>query len=133
LHDVRRLSTGVFKPSAVGAYERGERQISLERFHLLAEIYKVSAAQLLAEVAVVSSATRVSPGSVVIHLDRLSGLEQGMLTPITEFVDGILTKRGDSATRRIVLRAADVDELASRLGRPKADLTSAFNSALEVN
>src|SRR5881296_2522548 len=50
LRDVRVRSGGRFKPSAVGAYERAERAVSLERFVSLARIYSVPADRLLARV-----------------------------------------------------------------------------------
>ena len=50
LRAVRTLSANRFKPSAVGAYERGERSISLERFCELCSLYGVSAGELLTAV-----------------------------------------------------------------------------------
>jgi len=130
LHDVRRLSAGLFKASALGAYERGERHISLERFTLLAEIYNTSAAHLMSEVA--DGAPRPATASIVVHLDRLDELEQPVRGPVAEFVDRILTKRGGAATETIVLRAADLDEMAFRIGRPANELAAVLDSSLEV-
>src|SRR6516162_535032 len=47
LHDVEARSTLEFKASVLGAYERGERAISVPRLLRLAEIYEVPADQLL--------------------------------------------------------------------------------------
>src|SRR6059058_6354500 len=47
LHDVEARSGMEFKASVLGAYERGERAISVPRLLRLAEIYQVPGDQLL--------------------------------------------------------------------------------------
>ncbi len=47
LGDVETRTDGEFKASVVGAYERGERAISVQRFVRLAESYAVPASELL--------------------------------------------------------------------------------------
>ncbi len=47
LHDVEARSQQEFKASVLGAYERGERAISVPRLLRLAEIYEVPGDQLL--------------------------------------------------------------------------------------
>lgn len=47
LGDVETQTAGEFKASVVGAYERGERAISVQRFASLAEIYGTAAGDLL--------------------------------------------------------------------------------------
>jgi transcriptional regulator with XRE-family HTH domain len=49
LRDVGIRSGGLFSPSAVAGYERGERAISLQRFSDLATFYGVAPEDLLAE------------------------------------------------------------------------------------
>jgi len=44
---VESNTNGEFKASVVGAYERGERAISVQRFVRLAEIYGIAASDLL--------------------------------------------------------------------------------------
>jgi transcriptional regulator with XRE-family HTH domain len=44
---VETNTTGEFKASVLGAYERGERAISVQRFVRLAEIYDIGAIDLL--------------------------------------------------------------------------------------
>lgn len=62
--EVEELTRGEFKASVVGAYERGERAISVQRFVRLAEVYQVDAGTLLPS----------SPNSeLVIDLDVLAG------------------------------------------------------------
>ena len=47
LERVVQLSGGRFSPSALGAWERGTRAITVERLALLAAIYRVPAAELV--------------------------------------------------------------------------------------
>ena len=47
LHDVEAQSDQEFKASVLGAYERGERAISVPRLHRLARVYQVPVDQLL--------------------------------------------------------------------------------------
>ena len=49
LRDVGIRSGGIFTPTAVAGYERGERAISLQRFCDLATFYGVAPEDLLAE------------------------------------------------------------------------------------
>lgn len=64
LGDVENHTEGEFKASVVGAYERGERAISVQRFASLAEIYGSAPADLLPV---------GSDPDLVIDLDALSG------------------------------------------------------------
>ena len=64
LGEVESFTEGEFKASVVGAYERGERAISVQRFARLAEIYQVDPANLLPASA--------DSTAVVIDLDRVS-------------------------------------------------------------
>ncbi|WP_419931796.1 helix-turn-helix domain-containing protein [Candidatus Poriferisodalis sp.] len=47
LSDVEALSGGEFKTSVLGAYERGERGVAVNRLLRLAELYGVAPAELL--------------------------------------------------------------------------------------
>lgn len=63
LGDVETNTDGEFKASVVGAYERGERAISVQRFSRLAEIYGTPASELL---------PAPTDPELVIDLDQLS-------------------------------------------------------------
>ena len=47
LHEVESRSAGELKASVLGAYERGERAVSITRLHRLAAFYRVPVGQLL--------------------------------------------------------------------------------------
>jgi transcriptional regulator with XRE-family HTH domain len=64
LSDVESITDGEFKASVVGAYERGERAISVQRLVRVAELYSMSPADLLPN-------TRAS-SAALIDLDRIS-------------------------------------------------------------
>ena len=63
LQDVEARSEAEFKASVLGAYERGERAVSVPRLHRLAEFYDVPVDQLLpaADVELVVEAVGVEP------------------------------------------------------------------------
>ncbi len=64
LGDVESHTDGEFKASVVGAYERGERAISVQRFVNLAEIYGTPPSDLL---------PAPSEPTLIIDLDALAG------------------------------------------------------------
>jgi transcriptional regulator with XRE-family HTH domain len=64
LGDVEGHTGGEFKASVVGAYERGERAISVQRFVSLSEVYGSSASDLL---------PAPSDPDLVIDLEALAG------------------------------------------------------------
>lgn len=51
LRQVTVRSGGRFKPSSIASYERGERQISLERLFALADVYGVAVERIVAAIA----------------------------------------------------------------------------------
>jgi len=71
LGEIEAQTDGEFKASVVGAYERGERAISVQRFVRLAQIYGVPANDLL---PISEPAT-----GLVIDLDALAGEDSGDL------------------------------------------------------
>src|SRR3981081_4456845 len=89
LHDVEVTSRDEFKASVLGAYERGERSISVPRLQRLARFYGVPVDQLLPRdtgpilslprrddsVTAPSSAGSLDEGKVTIDLGRLEALE----------------------------------------------------------
>ncbi len=76
LHDVEARSDQEFKASVLGAYERGERAISVPRLLRLAELYRVPADQLLprsaqdVDIDLTDSAAGVDRDGLTIDLRR---------------------------------------------------------------
>jgi transcriptional regulator with XRE-family HTH domain len=136
LQAVESSSNLEFKASVLGAYERGERAISVSRLSRLAKLYRVSVDQLLPHDA---DATRwwVSekderPGeapppqpvaqpwqlseTVTIDLTRLRDVSGPERDLIRRFVSMIQVQRQDFNGNLITIRASDVRAIACLFG-----------------
>jgi transcriptional regulator with XRE-family HTH domain len=137
LQAVEAMSEQEFKASVLGAYERGERAISVPRLQRLAKLYDVPVDQLLPpddatmtrwgaagtteEVVPLGSARRtLQAGSgsdkVAIDLTKLhtvSGPERDLLR---RFLSMIQVHRQDFNGRMITIRAEDVRAIACLFG-----------------
>ncbi|MBK9181080.1 MAG: transcriptional regulator [Acidimicrobiales bacterium] len=126
LQAVEEESAHEFKASVLGAYERGERAISVPRLHRLARFYHVPVDQLLPELGEPGAAAQVidltegprrraERGPIVIDLARLSampGPEAGMLG---RFLHMIQVQRQDFNGRVLTVRADDLRAVAAIL------------------
>ena len=129
LHDVEARSSLEFKASVLGAYERGERAISVPRLLRLAEIYEVPADQLLprefdGEISLVESAggSTDQAGSFAIDLVRLHDVDDPDAQIISRFASSIQLERQDFNGRMLTIRRSDLRVLASCMGRSLEDL-----------
>ena len=136
LQAVEAMSEQEFKASVLGAYERGERAISVPRLQRLAKLYDVPVDQLLPpddvvstrwgasgsteSVAPVTSRRAIQAGSgpdkVAIDLTKLhtvSGPERDLLR---RFLSMIQVHRQDFNGRMITIRAEDVRAIACLFG-----------------
>lgn len=107
LLEVESVSAGEFKASVVGAYERGERALSVQRLVGLAQLYGSSATDLLGDVT--------PPEGALIDLDQLAE------SPEAELVDRFVTTIREMRRRRseMAIRRADLAVLASLIEREK--------------
>ena len=128
LNDVEDVSEGEFKASVVGAYERGERAISLPRLQRLAALYAVPVGQLL---PFDESAPGVDPDSVAsrpqklaIDLVRLGELKTPAAKMLHRFFTMIQVQRGDFNGKVLTVRAHDVRAIAAMLDVPLEDVTA---------
>src|SRR5688572_8970510 len=92
LDDVERQSGGRWSASAIGAYERGFRNLSLPRLRELAEFYAVPMATLLGEVDI-REETNASGQRIVLDLGRLEQIEEA--APLVRYARSIVLERGD--------------------------------------
>jgi transcriptional regulator with XRE-family HTH domain len=97
LQDVEANSDHEFKASVLGAYERGERAISVPRLERLARYYSVPVDQLLPR----STAT-VSDGSGVVDLTRRTGRAAGVTIDLTQ-LDAVARPEGEMLGRYLVM------------------------------
>jgi transcriptional regulator with XRE-family HTH domain len=126
LQDVEATSEQEFKASVLGAYERGERAISVPRLQRLARFYAVPVDQLLPredEVgpdSVIDLDTgTVSRGhdesKVIIDLHRLKSMESGDAQLLTRYLGYIQVQRGDFNGRMLTVRRDDLRAIACLL------------------
>src|SRR5689334_24544837 len=93
LDDVERQSGGRWSASAVGAYERGFRNLSLPRLRELAEFYGVPMGVLLGETEGDPGSTEVRPAKVMLDLSALGATEEA--APMLRYLRTIILERGD--------------------------------------
>ena len=119
---VEEASGREFKASVLGAYERGERIISVLRLQRLAELYGVPVDQLLPRTssAAIASAGGSSTGendngsahALAIDLVRLTDLDAPEKDILRRYISMIQIQRGDFNGRIITIRNEDVRALA---------------------
>ena len=121
LQDVHRATDGEFKAAVLGAYERGERSLSLPRLKRLAGYYEVPVSQLLPEEDTYDIAP-ISEGGVTIDLSRVDGLDDATGKVVERFLQRIQVQRQDFNGRVLTIRASDVAMLAMMLDVSDVDL-----------
>jgi transcriptional regulator with XRE-family HTH domain len=112
LAEVESRSEGRWSASAVGAYERGFRTLSLPRLKSLADFYKVPVAVLLGEPLPVEAAAERR--KIVLDLNALAKIDPA--APIRRFVQSIIEARGDFNGKVLSLRHDDLKALCTLVG-----------------
>ena len=124
LDDVERASGGRWSASAIGAYERGFRNLSLPRLRELAEFFDVPMSMLLGEIDLRDEVGKARvPAKVILDLPALEAVadEAG---PILRYARSIVLDRGDWNGRVLSIRRDDVRALASMLQLEEAQLVA---------
>ncbi len=128
LHDVEERSEGELKASVVGAYERGERAVSVARLRSLATFYGVPVSGLLPSGASgpagAGTGDRRAGGRLVLDLTALDHplLDDEDTRIIGRYIATIQARRGDYNGRVLTIRHADVRVLAAVLARDEREL-----------
>src|SRR5690606_13297824 len=122
LDDVERESSGRWSASAIGAYERGFRTLSLPRLHELAEFYDVSVSVLLGE----QPTPTEGPPKLVLDLEALNRVPEA--APVQRFVRSIIVERGDYNGRVLTLRRDDLRAISALLQTDTADAVKRLES-----
>jgi transcriptional regulator with XRE-family HTH domain len=122
LQDVEASSSQEFKASVLGAYERGERAISVPRLQRLARFYAVPVDQLLprdeadmihADVLdLTESNARDSRVAVTIDLSRLRDLDSEPSQMLVRYLQMIQVQRQDFNGRMLTVRRDDLRAIA---------------------
>ena len=131
LQEVESASTQEFKASVLGAYERGERVISVPRLQRLADFYRVPVDQLLpreGEVpaeppaeGVEPTETRAAapswPAKVTFDLARFQAVDgDPELEMVYRYLSSIQVRRQDFNGRVLTIRADDIRAIAGLFG-----------------
>jgi hypothetical protein len=126
LQAVEAASNQEFKASVLGAYERGERTISVPRLQRLARLYDVPVDQLLPRdvgdgdgdarggtyAGPGSAAGADDPGKVTIDLTRLNQVTGPERDLLRRYIGMIQVQRQDFNGRMITIRAEDLRAIA---------------------
>lgn len=111
LDDVERLSGGRWSASAIGAYERGFRNLSLPRLRDLAAFYEVPMSVLLGEVDTLDG--RPPADRMVLDLEKLKVVVDA--NPIWRYLRAIIRERGDYNGKVLTVRRDDARALCAVL------------------
>jgi transcriptional regulator with XRE-family HTH domain len=116
LQEVEAASKQEFKASVLGAYERGERAISVPRLQRLARFYHVPVDQLLPQddgpVFDERSDRREGEGKLAIDLEKLDAMNGSEFAMLSRYLRLIQVQRQDFNGRVITIRHDDLKALA---------------------
>ena len=128
LQEVEAESAEEFKASVLGAYERGERAISVPRLHRLAAVYQVPVDQLLPRDAGdprsegpyldLTAAPSPAPRKIVIDLGRLDDIGGPTGEMLRRYLAMIQVQRQDFNGRVLTIRRDDLRAIACILDTP---------------
>jgi len=119
LQEVEAVSGQEFKASVLGAYERGERAISVPRLHRLARFYRVPVDQLLPgndELAEEQGRREPETSGAKIDLTRLEDMGGGEAEMLSRYLRMIQVQRQDFNGRVLTIRRDDMRAIACILG-----------------
>jgi transcriptional regulator with XRE-family HTH domain len=113
LQEVEATSTEEFKASVLGAYERGERAISVPRLERLARFYSVPVDQLLPRDEQAGPADGLSDApKLAIDLQKLGALHGSPFEMLIRFLRMIQVQRQDFNGRVLTVRRDDLRAIA---------------------
>lgn len=121
LHDVEAQSEQEFKASVLGAYERGERSLSLPRLDRLAQFYRVPVDQLLPRHLNEAAGNEDGVGprpKLAIDILKLSQLQGAPFEMLTRFMRMIQVQRQDFNGKVLTIRTDDKRAIAAMLDIP---------------
>jgi transcriptional regulator with XRE-family HTH domain len=129
LQEVEGASSQEFKASVLGAYERGERAISVPRLQRLARFYNVPVDQLLprdaSEIDLTDSAVNGDSADrsawdgadkITIDLTRFEGVDDDEARVLHRYVNTIQVQRQDFNGRMLTIRRDDLRAIAAAAG-----------------
>jgi transcriptional regulator with XRE-family HTH domain len=128
LHDVEERSVKEFKASVLGAYERGERSISVPRLQRLAIFYGVPVYHLLPRLAAepTDGADAATPEEtpLCIDLEALEARREPEARTLGRYLSLIQMQRGDFNGKVLTIRRDDLRVLAAILDQSPGGLVA---------
>jgi transcriptional regulator with XRE-family HTH domain len=133
LQAVAAASGQEFKVSVLGAYERGERAISVPRLQRLARLYDVPVEQLLPEAvrdAATGARTARDSGSsrVSINLAAVKAATGDLAAALQRFVMTIQVERQDFNGQVLTIRRDDLRVIGATFGMAVDEMVDALES-----
>lgn len=125
LQEVEALSGKEFKASVLGAYERGERAISVPRLLRLARVYGVPPEQLLPRdeaIDLTQERTLDLTGGFSVDLVRLQGITTPEAQILRRYTERVQIFRQDFNGRVLTIRSDDLRVMAWALGLAPEEL-----------
>jgi transcriptional regulator with XRE-family HTH domain len=117
-------SAGEVTASLLGAWERGERRVSVERLAALADLYGVPVDRLLPTAPAAPAGETAVPHEAKVRadLDVLRRHDDPTATIVLRFAEAILRRRHDLNGHVATIRRSDLDALAATTGQSTAAL-----------
>ncbi len=120
LQEVEKRSEREFRSSVLGAYERGERAISVQRLHRLAALYRIEVAHLIPD-----DASEQQPSPVNIDLDEINSVGPDISAVLDRFLVAIQMRR--RGTGEMTIRQGDLEVLASLIRADRGTLAQVLS------
>jgi transcriptional regulator with XRE-family HTH domain len=124
LQEVEADSHDEFKASVLGAYERGERSVSLPRLRRLAIFYGVPIEQLLPRDEALAGEAVAASRKMAIDLVTLATRNEEEFVILSRYLKMIQVKRGDFNGKVLTVRADDVRAIAAMLDVAMDDVSA---------
>jgi transcriptional regulator with XRE-family HTH domain len=122
LEEVEERSNGRWSASAIGAYERGYRTLSLGRLRELAEFYNVPISVLVGEADQQLGTRTIGVASGKVVLDLVALEHEPAAASVARFAHAIAVERGDYNGRILSLRRDDLRMLGTVLDLREEEL-----------
>lgn len=128
LHDVERRTAGEFKASALGAYERGERVLSVPRLMRLAQVLGVSTEELLGDDTEIDLTTLHEEDREEERVERSTPWDEPVLMALARFAAHVRTIRRSPVLEPLRVRESDCEFMAMLFGTNRANMEQTLTS-----
>lgn len=112
LQDVQAASGGRWKAAVVGAYERGDRNVTVARLFELTEFYGVSVAEVLPDTPAPEAPPPEAGPRTLLNLGNLERVPAAERDPLKRLISAVQARRGTHGEAVVNLRADDLNVLA---------------------